>query len=460
MKKNNSFNILIVDDEIEYQKVISLILEEEGYNTFTSSSAQDAMEKISDLEIDLVITDLKMPKVSGLTLLQWIMENYPTIPVIVATGFGSIESAVETMKKGAKGYFVKGQNPESLIIDINRIFEIHKLKKSNTILKKQIPAPEFFLNSKNPEMQSILNICKKIAKSNINVLILGESGVGKEVIAQYIHKISNRKDELFIPVNCAVFSDGTIESELFGHEKGAFTGAHEKRIGRFEEANNGTLFLDEVGEITPEVQVKLLRVFETQKIERVGSNKSINLDIRLIAATNSNMKNAIETGDFRKDLWYRINALTITIPPLRDRKEDIESFIYFFLNKIEKDQKKSITKIEDSLKEVLLTYDYPGNLRELKNIIERLVVLSEDGILRKEDLNFKIPVTLDPDKPSDISSLKEARAHFEADYITHILKYTQGNVSESAKILEITSRQLWNKISEYRLKDLISDLKI
>jgi len=309
------------------------------------------------------------------------------------------------------------------------------------------------LESNNDKFKGILRVSEKAALSNSNILILGESGTGKEVIAKYIHQYSERKNENFIAVNCQIFSDGVLESELFGHEKGAFTGAFEKRIGRFEEANNGTLFLDEIGELSHSTQVKLLRAIENKTFERIGSNKSISTNIRLVSATNRKINEEIKDGKFREDLYYRINTITIEVPPLRERKEDIKILINFFLNQMQHEMKKKITEIEDGLIEILVKYDYPGNIRELKNIIERLVVLSDDGIIRKRDLpDLKINSAEVTGDIKDIKSLRDVRNLAELKYIKLVLESCNGNISEAARVMDISRRQLFNKLVEYGIK--------
>ncbi len=474
-KENKDFSILIVDDEIEYLRVFSYILTSNGFSVVTASDGQSALNQLRESEIDLVMTDLKMPGMDGLTLIQKVKESYPGIEIMVITAFGTIESAVQAMKYGATGYFVKSSDPDSLLMDINRMVKIKSLEKSNQILQKQNAEDnDLFLDSKNPEILSLLETCQKAASSGINVLLLGESGVGKEVFANYIHRMSDRKDRHFIPVNCQVFAEGMVESELFGHERGSFTGALGRRIGRFEEANFGTLFLDEIGDLPLNIQGKLLRTLETKTIERVGSNRPIDLDLRRISATNKDLSREIAAGTFREDLLYRINTLTVTIPPLRRRKEDLPGLIQYFLLRIGRDQKKKIVEIAPETLRDLMEYDYPGNVRELRNILERMVALSEDGVLRGHLLPVSalpLPASVSgcerdgtgsisfPDSDSgdvcaetDFTCLRDARAAFEKNYIQRVLDRTGGNVSEAADILKITKRQLWNKISEYNLR--------
>lgn len=455
--ENKDFNILVVDDEVEYQRVFSLILSRNGFNVLTCSDGESALEVLSENEIDLVMTDLKMPGMDGITLIQKVKEIYPRIEIMIVTAYGSIESAVQAMKYGATGYFIKSSDPDGLLMDINRMVRIKTLEKSNKILMQQQTNMDLFIDTKTPVFQKALDLCEKAAASGINVLLLGESGVGKEVFANYIHRLSSRRSHHLIPVNCQVFGVGTIESELFGHEKGSFTGAVGRRIGRFEEANHGTLFLDEIGDLPMDIQGKLLRILETRTIERVGSNRPIDLDIRLICATNKDLKKEIEEGRFREDLLYRINTLTITIPPLRDRKADLPGLIDFFLQRICEDQKKRILSIEPETMNWLMEYDYPGNVRELRNILERMVALSDKDVLcgQFSDI-FSSPCQPQTKEAGQTAGesflgLRQARAQFEKEYIEKVLSMTGGNVTEAADILKITKRQLWNKISEYEI---------
>lgn len=458
MNKKN-YRVLVVDDEIEYQRVFSFLLEKNGYTALTCSGGEQALEILKKNEIDLVMTDLKMPDMDGIELVRRIKQSYDDIDVMVITAYGSIETAVNAMKYGAAGYSIKNSEPAALLLDIDRIAKIKILERENQFLVQQnILDEDMFLQSSNPAFAEVLETCRRVAESDINILLLGESGVGKEVVARYIHNLSTRKDKHFIPVNCQVFSEGTLESELFGHEKGAFTGAAQKRIGRFEVADQGTLFLDELGDIPLNLQGKLLRVLENKEIERVGSNKPVELDIRLISATNKDLQKEIAQGIFREDLLYRINTLTIMIPPLRERKEDLDKLIEYFVRKIEREQKKRITEMDDRTYAFLQSYDYPGNVRELKNLLERMVALSSDGVLRMkgfpgsaEEAVSALPQQIPPqaEEEEELLPLRTARGAFEKKYIEKALGQTGGNVAEAAKILEITKRQLWNKIAEY-----------
>lgn len=454
MKETNmkNYRILIVDDEIEYQNVVSLILEDAGFYTATCSNGAEALEYIKGNEVDLVITDLRMPVMSGTELIENIINSEYDIDVLVATAYGSIESAVDAIRLGASDYFVKSNSLDELIMKVNRIAKMRRLEQKSGILIKNQNIEEVFMDSKNHEYQQLIDMCNRTADTNINILLLGESGVGKEVIANYIHRISDRANEPFIPVNCQVFPEGVIESELFGHEKGAFTGAVGARVGKFEEANYGTLFLDEIGDLPIMTQGKLLRALETRSIERIGSNKRINLDVRFIFATNKDLNREIEKGVFRDDLLYRINTLTLTIPPLRERREDLPGLINFFVGKTEIDQKKKNIEIEDDVMEQLLNYDYPGNIRELKNIIERMIALSRNGKVTMSELLLPGGRCSVCSGSGEMANLRTARGEFEKNYISEALKKTEWNVEKCALILGITSRQLWNKISQYNIK--------
>ncbi len=454
MSEKRGYNILVVDDEVEYQKVLTLILSDQGYRVSGASNGLQALEHIENNVVDLVLTDLKMPSMDGVELIKKIKEKNESIDVIVLTAYGSIESAVDSIKYGAKDYFAKSSNMNELVIKVDRLAKIHRLERKSSFLQNAQNSDEFFIESKNEKFLKLLEMCKRGSETDINILLLGESGVGKEVIANFIHRQSKRHSEPFVPINCQAFPEGVIDSELFGHEKGSFTGATEMRIGKFEQANFGTLFLDEIGDLPINTQGKLLRAIESKTIERLGSNKSISLDVRFISATNRDLTAAIESGHFREDLYYRIHALTLEIPPLRERREDLPALIDFFVKKTEKDQKKKISVIEDEVMEFLLNYEYPGNIRELKNVIERMITLSSNGIVSISDMLMPIDCAnfgQERLKPMPLKSLKEARNDFETVFIKEVLAENNWNVSKTAKALGISTRQLWNKINQYNI---------
>lgn len=442
--------LLLVDDEKEFRDLLSIILEREGYITDTAENGETAINMIREREYDIVLTDMKMDGVDGIQLLEYINTLERKIKCIIITAYASVESAVEAMKKGAFSYFIKSNNPQELIFEIEKVRKIKSLSEQNSLLKDEIGRYDYVLTSKSPEFNNVIAYAEKAALTDSNILILGESGVGKEVIARHIHHLSSRKNEIFMPVNCYSFSDSLLEAELYGHEKGAFTGSLNMRKGRFEASDKGTLFLDEIGDIPLSTQIKILRNIENKEIERIGSNRSIKVDFRLICATNKDIRNEIFNNRFREDLYYRISTVIINIPPLRRRKEDLTMLIDYFLRKTEKDLKKKVGKIDDDLMNVLLSYDYPGNVRELKNIIERLVVVAENDTLSLKDVE-QYDVFSNTRFLKDNKSLKEVRQHTERSYILRTLETCEFNIDKTAEVLQITPRQLYNKINEYSI---------
>lgn len=449
------FKILIVDDDADYRETYKMLLSQKGYLIDTAACVEEAYELMSKEFYPLIISDIMMPGINGVDFLIDVKEKYnKNIELIMVTGYGSIETAVQSIKTGAFGYFIKSHNPEELIIEIEKVRKIFSLQNINELNKNSLKS-KFLHTSKNKEMQNVYEMVRLVAKSNTNVLITGESGVGKEIIAHMIHDMSYRANMPFIPINCQYYSTGLIESELFGHEKGAFTGAATTRIGHLEEANGGTIFLDEIGDMEEGTQIKLLRVLETKQIERIGSNKLMDVDFRLVSATNKDLKNATAEGKFREDLYFRINTIEVKIPPLRKRREDLEDLINFFIDRYNKETGKGITDIDENTKQQLLNYDYPGNIRELKNIIERLVVLSSDSILKGEVINNGQPLIKSSSSwlNKDLTTYKEAKRNFEINYITGVLKSCNNNITHAAKLMDISRRQLFNKIIEYDLKE-------
>ncbi len=449
----DSLKILIVDDEQDHRETFRMILEAKGYQVGEAASGKEALDLLDKEYFPIVLSDIMMVGMSGLELLDEVMKLYKgRIEMIMVTGYGSVETAVKALKNGAFGYFIKTRSPDELLIEIEKAHKFLNLQAQNAFLKQNQGSSRFLLQSKNRKMQDILDVAQTVAKSKSNVLLLGESGVGKEVIAQMIHKSSERADMPFVAINCQFFSESLMESELFGHEKGAFTGAMGKRIGRFEEASGGTVFLDEIGEMALSTQVKLLRVLENRKIERIGSNKEISVDFRLISATNKNLKQAIRESAFREDLNYRINTITLEIPPLRDRSEDIPDMIDFFMSLYSAELKKNLIGMDESTRKYLLNYDYPGNIRELKNMIERMAVLTSDGYLRMENNSERTKPILAARQTGDRGSYKDAKREFETSYIRNVLEQTENNITKAAEIMEISRRQLFNKLVELNLR--------
>lgn len=454
------FKILIVDDDDDYRETNRMLLTRKGYSIETAASSEEAYQLMKNEYYPLIISDIMMPGKNGVDFLKEVKDNYnKNIEVIMVTGYGSVETAVQSMKIGAFGYFIKSHNPEELIIEIEKvrkIFSLQSINEINKINKKN----KYLYTSKNKDMQNVYEMANRVAVSNSTVLITGESGVGKEIIAHMIHDQSNRANMPFIPINCQYYSSGLIESELFGHEKGAYTGANTTRIGHLEEASGGTIFLDEIGDMEESTQVKLLRVLETKQIERIGSNKLIDVDFRLVSATNKDLTKAVSVGKFREDLYFRINTIEIKIPPLRHRKEDIEDLIYFFIDRFNKEMGRGIKDIDENTKQQLLNYSYPGNIRELKNIIERLIVLSNGSILKGDVIYNNKSINYNKVNHSDEenqTTYKEAKRNFEINYINKVLKNCDNNITHAAKFMDLSRRQLFNKIIEYDLKDYSND---
>jgi len=459
MKSDSIFKILIVDDEAEYRDILKRILEINGYDADTAISGQDALGKIKKNEYSLVLSDLIMPGMDGVQLLGEIKKISKSIEVILVTGYGSIENAVAAMKQGAFSYFVKGGDPEELLGEIQKVRESAALQSKMKQHLSDSMGGEFLLHTKSEKFKKALKTAEKAAQSDITILLLGESGVGKEVFARYIHSCSQRNDKSFVAVNCCAFSESLLESELFGHEKGSFTGASDTRKGRFEAADKGTLFLDEIGDVSLDIQVKLLRVLETRKIEKIGSNFPIPVDFRLICATNKDMQEEMAEGRIREDFFYRISSIAITIPPLRERREDLPELIDFFLGKAQLEMGKQIVSVQKDVMNYLLSYDYPGNIRELRNIINRLVVLSESGVLRASDLPDS-GGQMDIICEYDVRPLRDIRRDFESEYIEQVLAVCGNNVSKAAKLLDISRRQLTKKISEFGLREEVQPAEI
>ncbi|GAU79263.1 sigma-54 dependent transcriptional regulator [Fusibacter sp. 3D3] len=446
-----STKILIVDDEIEYRETYRMLLEDNGYIVGEASGTEEALEILEREYYPVVLTDILMTGEDGIYLLKQIKKRYQnSIEVIIVTGYGSVTGAVEAMRIGALGYFIKSHNPQALLVEIHKAKRLVQFEAQKNTIRKKTDAGAYISQSQNPQMQKILDTIDELKTSNCNVLLTGESGVGKEIIAKWIHEKSSRVDEILLPVNCQAMSENLLESELFGHEKGAFTGAANKRIGRFEESHGGTLFLDEIGELSPEIQVKLLRVLDNRYIERLGSNKQIPVNFRLISATNRDLATEIKKGNFRQDLFYRINTLHIEIPPLRDRREDLQEMITFFINQYSIEMKKEIKVIDQETEKYLLTYDYPGNIRELKNIIERLVVLSKAGVL-KMDFMPQQGILNNQTYNQPIMLYKEAKKIFEINFIMNALSNCNNNITKTAEAIGMSRKQLFNKMVEHDL---------
>lgn len=449
------FRIIVVDDEETHGKALAKSLKIQGYVVDLVDSALRCIEKLRNRQFDLVITDYMMNDMNGLELLNVIREGFPETDVIIITGYGSVHGAVEAMRQGAVSYFIKGSDPDELLIDVRRLSEYRQERQRNRILQAEFSSEGFYLKTRSKKLSEVLDVAERAAASNANILLLGESGVGKEVFARMIHSLSMRREQIFLAVNCYTFSDTLIESELYGHEKGAFTGATEKRIGRFEASNGGTLFMDELGDVPLSTQVKLLRTLETKTIERIGSHQVIDTDFRLICATNKDLNEEIRYKRFREDLYYRVSTIAIEIPPLRDRREDIPSLINFFASRSAAEMKRPLIRIEQDVTERLKNYHFPGNVRELKNIIERLTVLSDGGVVHLRDLPYELTRgnIINPGNTEgyDLTqTYRDARESFEMEFLSRALSACNDNVSETARRYGISRRHLINLLNKKR----------
>ncbi len=451
------FTLLLIDDEETQLKALKSYLERRDYQVYTAVNGEEGFKIARKHFIDLVLTDYRMPGWNGLVVLRKIKELNPEIDVVVITAYGSIEDAVELMKAGAYDYLSKPIDLNELENLIERVKEKRLLMEENKQLREQLEAKFKFesIISQSGEMENVLNTAGRVANSKASVLIRGESGTGKELIARAIHYSSPRKDKPFVVVNIAALSENLIESELFGHEKGAFTGASQQRIGRFEQANGGTLFIDEVGDIPLPIQIKLLRAIQFGEIERVGSSAPIKVDVRIIAATHRQLEDKMHLGEFRDDLYYRLNVVTIFVPPLRQRKTDIPVLAEHFINKYSSENQKEMKGISGEALDRLMKYDFPGNVRELENILERAVVLSRTNIISMTDLpGHTQPPTekkvLDPYNYGD--GYEDKVRAFEKEMIGSALEQTRGNQSAAARLLGITERHLRSRLEKLGLK--------
>lgn len=449
--------ILIIDDEPSQRQALAGFLKKKGFEIEKAESGLAGVRMVEKLAIDLILTDFKMPDIDGLEVLQRVKAINPEIDVIVMTAFGSIESALQAMRAGAVDYLSKPIDLDQLELVINKTLERKLLVSENRELHEQLAEKFRFeqIISVGEAMEEALNIAGRAAPSKATVLITGESGTGKELVARAIHFASPRKNKPFLAVNCAALSGNLLESELFGHEKGAFTGADRQRKGRFETADQGTLFIDEVGEIPLGIQVKLLRVLQEQTFERVGGSETMKVNVRIVAATNRNLEEMIEAGNFREDLYYRLNVVRLNIPPLRKRKSDIPPLVDYFLKKYTRENSKEIDGISKEAMDQLMKYDFPGNVRELENIIEQAVVLNRGGLLVSKDLPLTVRGAREEARKKnqleDGTFIERVEA-FEKELIDEALEAAQGVQTKAAKMLGITERHLRYKLKKYEMK--------
>lgn len=439
MKKN----VLVIDDEERFRELLSRIIGLEGFEVFQAKNVKNGFRLLDKQSISVVVTDVRLPDGNGLKVLERIKKEYPLVEVIVITAFGTIQDGVDAMKKGAFDYITKGDKDDHIHVIVQRAFEKAQMQYKLQHLEQRIKNQYSFDNiiGESEAIQEAKRMAKKVAASNMSVLLQGETGTGKELFAQAIHQASPRKSGPFIAINCSAFPKDLLESELFGYEKGAFTGADTSKKGLLQEADSGTLFLDEIGEMDAGLQAKLLRVLEKRSFTKLGSTQQELVDIRIIAATNKDLKHQIDTGGFRDDLYYRLAGFEITIPPLKGRKKDIPILANYFLQKV----KNNVQHISDEAMERLVSYKWKGNIRELKNIIERSAILAESDEITSELLPLEFHHDHKPKKKNTISTLQEV----ERNHIKYVLSEVNGNKSKAAEKLGIGSSTLYRKIKEY-----------
>ncbi len=452
----SNFHILLIDDEPAQITSLKSFLKRRDYIVSSANSGSDGINIVKDGNVDLVFTDYRMPEMNGLEVVQSIKEINPELPVVVITAFSDIKDAVHVMKEGAFDYLSKPIQLDELEILVKKAQERNNLISENKLLREQLKEQfKFdFIVTKSPKMEKILSTTSRVAKSNSTVLVRGETGTGKELIARALHYSSNRQNKPLITVNCAALSESLLESELFGHEKGSFTGASSQRIGRFEQADGGTLFIDEIGDISLQTQVKLLRALQFGEFERIGGTKTIKVDVRVVTATNRNLEELIETGEFRQDLYYRINVIAINLPSLRERKEDIPILIKHFIDKYAKENGKAVTDISKEAHNQLMHYNYPGNIRELENIIESAIVMSREEVITINDFTSDLIISTEAtalNPHNFINSYEEKLKAFETTMINDALVLKNGNQSQAANMLGMTERHFRSRMQKHNI---------
>ncbi len=447
--------ILVIDDEPDIGWLFSKILSEEGYKVLTSLNGEEGISKIRKEKPDLVFLDLKLPGMDGIEILKEIRTFDKDLLVIVLTAYETVKTAVEAMKLGAFDYLSKPVNIDRIKTTIKNSIRTQTLIKDAVLRKKTTDEIDFnLIIGDSPQVKDVLDLVKKVAPHDITVLLRGASGTGKELIARAIHTSGNRANKPFVAIDCAILPDTLVESEIFGHEKGAFTGANEKKLGKFELAQGGTVFLDEIGNLTPQIQVKLLRTLQEREIERLGGKKPIRVDVRVIAATNMNLEKDISAGRFREDLYYRLNVFSIFLPPLRERDGDVMLLTEYFLKQSNRIFKKAVKKISPDVENLLAAYSWPGNIRELRNVIESAVLLANDTIL-PQHVPQKIQDVLKQsvELPTTLKKVgKQAKCKAEKELIMKVLKEVNWNKSKASKMLKVDYKTLYNKIKEYDIE--------
>jgi len=451
--------LLIIEDEAKMRRLLELNLSEDGFTVYTAADAEAGLNTLRQEKIDLVVTDLKLPGMNGLELLQAVKRTNATIPVVVMTAYGTVETAVEAMKAGASDYLLKPFALEEMKLILRKELDFHRLREENRSLREALGERYQFRNivARSPKMQEVLATVERVAPTHSTVLLGGESGVGKDLIARAIHEHSRRAAGPFIKINCTAIPENLLESELFGYEKGAFTGANTSKPGRFELADKGTIFLDEIGDVPGSIQVKLLHVLQDRQFDRLGGTKTLKVDVRVIAATNQDLRAALEQGTFRQDLYYRLNVVLISIPPLRERKEEIPYLVDYFIARFARESDKPLTGITSAALQLLADFHWPGNVRELENIIERAVALSTGTVIDTADIRLDISTSAPAAAASGGSAPFPPEGmtleQFEDEIIREALRRAGGNKSQAARLLGLSRNALRYRLSKLGVAD-------
>jgi DNA-binding NtrC family response regulator len=445
--KPEEIGILIVDDEASVRDSLYQWFKADGYRVDTADEANSALKKLQENPWDIILLDIKMPGMDGIELQHRIKQIDQNIVTIIITAYAAVDTAIQALKDGAFDYVTKPIDPDDLSRLIRNAVEKRRLVTENIQLRQQIAEllPPDEVVGESPPMKKVMEMVNTVAKTDSTVMILGESGTGKELIARAIHSRSSRRYFPIITINCGAYPEGLLESELFGHEKGSFTGAMYRRMGKLEMADKGTLFLDEIGNISEKMQMDLLRVIETKKFTRLGGDKTIDVDFRVISATNKDLEKAIKEGSFREDLYYRLNVFSIVLPPLRERRTDIPLIAKYFLTKYAQSMNKNVLDFSPEALEMIGGYDWPGNIREVRNVVERAMVVAKGNQIQVEDLSFPFP-------SQSMSLVGESLEDVEKNHIEKILNLTKGNIAQAAEILKLSRLTIYNKIEKYHLK--------
>lgn len=447
--KPSDISILIVDDEASIRDALTKWFELDGYRVSSAEDANTALMKLQEGPWDIVMLDIKMPGIDGLELQRRIKKIDPSVITIIITAFASVDTSILALKEGAFDYIVKPVDPDEMSHLVRNAVEQRRLHYENLQLRQHIEGISFSdeIIGESPAIKRVMEKVIEVAQTDSTVIIKGESGTGKELVARAIHSNSNRRYFPIVTINCGAYSDGLLESELFGHEKGAFPGALYRRQGRLEMADKGTLFLDEIGNISEKMQADILRVIETRQFTRLGGEREIDVDFRIICSTTQDLERAVQDGTFREDLYYRLNVVTISIPPLRERKLDIPSIARFFIKTYAQSMNKNVIDITNDTLDMLVEYNWPGNVRELRNVIERAMVVTKGNLIELNDLSFFFP-SAESDPGDNIPSLEDV----ERDHIQKVLEITNGNIAQAASILKVSRLTMYNKIDKYQLK--------